>query len=356
MKNIQIEKGVVPHLSVPYGTYIKCLFTGKNILKNISNGLNQGVEMTVNENGSVTILGTVTSNYSNVAIASIQGLPKGTYTFSADTMFNGGKLFIRVRYEDQTTQEWCLTSSKLSTTFTLLKNAINYRIFIGETSAGTEFNSTLFLQLEKGDKATFYEQHHETFKDINLQNNEIVKINEKADELIINKDGNLCLLKQIGKIVLNGTETWQKGSEVNNLKIANFISYVIQDKVVPETMPLSTHFKDVGNNYYNDYIGINITWQGAIRLKVAENINTLNDFISWLSNNPVTIYYELAEPYLINLGNIKNMDTNSDTNNIFTISNLSTNIETTYALDIKKYTDKKIAELTNAIVSTGANL
>ncbi|MBQ9731037.1 MAG: hypothetical protein IJV94_02770 [Bacilli bacterium] len=356
MKNIQIEKGIIPHLSVPYGTYIKCLLTGKNILKNISNGLNQGVEMTINENGSVTILGTVTSNYSNLAVASIQGLPKGTYTFSADTMFSGGKLFIRVRYEDQTTQEWYLTSSKLSTTFTLLKNAINYRIFIGETSAGTEFNSTLFLQLEKGDKATPYEQYYETFKDINLQNSEIVKINDKADELIIDKDGNISLLKQIGKIILNGTEAWQKGSEVNNLKITNFISYAIQDKVIPETTPLSTHFRDVGNNYYNDYIGINITWQGAIRLKVAENISTLNDFISWLSSNPVTVYYELAEPYLINLGNIKNIDINSNINNIFIISNLFTNIETTYALDIKKYTDKKIAELTNAIVSTGANL
>ena len=70
-----------------------------------------------------------------------------------------------------------------------------------------------------------------------------------------------------------------------------------------------------------------------------------------------TVYYKLATPEIIELGELPEpIKTFEGINNIQVLANLDTEIEVKYALDIKKYADDRYLELTNALVSTGANL
>lgn len=200
---------------------------------------------------------------------------------------------------------------------------------------------------------------------INLQDNFIGKIDDIKDELVIDKKGNVNLVKKIGKVILNGSEPWVKSGNSNE----NFFSGVLTVgtglyNYIKTTYPkvLCSYFspgnlKDNESYYiYNDFGEEGIFEAFAFSLDINK-VSTIEQFKEWLYNNNVTVYYVLTEPYEINLGKIdQNFITSNGVNYLFLTSNLSTNIETTYALDIKKYTDKKITELTNVVISTGANL
>ena len=63
------------------------------------------------------------------------------------------------------------------------------------------------------------------------------------------------------------------------------------------------------------------------------------------------MYYELAEPQTINLGKLSDIITTEQGSNTFAINgNIDTQISTTYALDLKKYIDNKIATASSAVV------
>lgn len=69
------------------------------------------------------------------------------------------------------------------------------------------------------------------------------------------------------------------------------------------------------------------------------------------------ILYPLKETQIIELGELSEViKILESVNNIHLLTNIPTEIEVEYALDIKKYADDRYLELTNALVSTGANL
>ena len=95
------------------------------------------------------------------------------------------------------------------------------------------------------------------------------------------------------------------------------------------------------DNYYGDFVIYSDTTKEM----------TVEEFKQWLSENNVEVYYQLAEPQIIELGTLEEpIKTFEGTNNIQLLANLDTEIEVKYALDVKKYFDNKLASIQEQIL------
>ena len=187
-----------------------------------------------------------------------------------------------------------------------------------------------------------YQPYKETNYLIDLQGNEMVSLpNGVKDELQIDKKGTINLIKNIGKIIFNGTEQgwWLQENETNQ--------YRIQLQGIKQWSSLLSN-RFVENS--NKEIGTMLAYSPNYIWFMAKE-TTLEDWQNYIENNPITVYYELAEPQTISLGKLSDLISTEQGSNTFAInSNIDTQISTTYALDLKKYIDNKIAQVSQAIV------
>lgn len=182
--------------------------------------------------------------------------------------------------------------------------------------------------------------YQETNYQIDLQGNELVALpNGVKDYLQIDKEGNVSLIKNIGKKIFDGTENnwWLDGTNQYKIKFEGTVIYneMISDKFI------NSNELNVGCMliYLNNYI------------RFISDKTSLEDWIAWLQENNVTVYYQLAEPQTISLGKLSDLITTEQGSNTFAINgNIDTNISTTYALDLKKYIDNKIATVSSAVI------
>lgn len=206
-----------------------------------------------------------------------------------------------------------------------------------------------------------YQPYKETNYQIDLQDNELVSLpNGVKDELTIDKEGNVNLIKNVGKKVIEeddidsfNTEWYTLLNYVNLKKPENYIGYetydlnysynnITMDRFYqsPDYTPRETYDKIYS---FNPFQG-----QYMIGLMFSKN-TTLDDVKPLIIGT--TMYYQLKEPQTINLGKLSDIITTEQGANTFAINgNISTNISTTYALDIKKYIDNKIAAISSAVL------
>ena len=185
-----------------------------------------------------------------------------------------------------------------------------------------------------------YQPYKGTDYSINLQGNEMVSLpNGVKDYLQIDKEGNVSLIKNIGKKIFDGTENnwWLDGTNQYKIKFEGTVIYneMISDKFI------NSNELNVGCMliYPNNYI------------RFISDKTSLEDWIAWLQENNVTVYYQLAEPQTINLGKLEDLISTDEGSNTFAINgNIDTQISTTYALDLKKYIDNKIATVSSAVL------
>lgn len=149
---------------------------------------------------------------------------------------------------------------------------------------------------------------------LDLGDNELCSIGDIKDELIINnKKG--TIKKNIGKVILNGSESTNSFEQLSSI-MANTTRFIYNlNGVAKITNNLigaySTHFKAAS---FDEIYTTNTTDKNLISLnsgvsrfvfRIETSIaNTINEFKTFLQeqyNNgtPVTVYYELAEPYTI---------------------------------------------------------
>ena len=115
------------------------------------------------------------------------------------------------------------------------------------------------------------------------------------------------LTRRVGKVVLNGTETgWHNMNETlpsNSATLGFLLNSVDKGWNIKH---INKHFTDLFVNYgdnamYNtgDFEKIG-TWShgGTINIRILKGrgINGVDSFKKWLSENPVTLYYELDHP------------------------------------------------------------
>lgn len=182
------------------------------------------------------------------------------------------------------------------------------------------------IQIEYGSTATEYEEFYDyklckigDYQDVIFKNNQLSEYYDST----LDEDG-WYLKKNIGKVVLDGSEDWLYSSSTTNYYF--YLSYVGKTKpYLPNSIVMSDYYKYSNNiGSINDYA---ITsGNNYFPLIKNKDITTVEDFKTWLSNNPVTVYYVLATPTITEITNetlinqLEAIETKTGTN-IFEVSN-----------------------------------
>lgn len=176
---------------------------------------------------------------------------------------------------------------------TFNKNAYYIRI-----QAPTNVFDLSKIQLEKG-QATDYEPYQSNSLTLDLQGNELCSLpNGTKDELVV-ENGIAKIIKRIGKVVLDGSETWYMDKELTNT-VRFYTSEILTNKAKNAQPILSNYFITATsvnniNNDDNESAYVLNTTQPAIRINKSI-ANTLTTFKNWLSTHNVEVYYALETP------------------------------------------------------------
>ena len=160
-------------------------------------------------------------------------------------------------------------------------------------------NAELKIQLEINNVATEFEPYQEDKTQILLDEPLVRLPNGVCDE--ITRDG--ILIRRVGKIVFTGIESWNLSKTSDNTILFEVgVSNIKIDKrgnILPMCDKLLASLQS--NIWNNDIEGVSYTDNINNRFRIRINKNRLNTqdltgFKQWLSQNPTTVYYELAEP------------------------------------------------------------
>ena len=293
----KLEKGSVATSYLPYNT-IEVKSTGKNLLKNIaaSQTIN-GITFTVNDDGTVLVNGTATATAQINLVGTRQQLYKGKYIVSGCPTGGNNKYRINVAYYSLSNayiggrNDW---GNGNSLNFESEDVLIAVSIII---NANQTVNNLLFEPMIR--LATITNDTYEPYKESSITYN-------LGDNFLADKDyiENGVLNKHIGKVVLNGSETWGKdvnldkdvdyfyiwniGIDSNNIKTAISNRFILGNRST-QGIWATTVF----------CITINKKYTGITSSDTKEQ--RIDKFKTWLSENPVTVYYELTTPEQIQL-------------------------------------------------------
>ena len=291
--DIQLEQGDTATTYEPYTGNTYEVNLGKNIFDDT---IAQGV---VNVNGFIVI----PNRIRNTKFIKVE--PNKTYSLSFKTTNEINQYnisyFTNASFPRYSETGWV---NSINTSFTI-PNGINYILLTFSKSNGQNIVPTDIydIQIEKGPTPTTFSPY---FTPIELN-----KIGTYEDFIFKNEpnnpnyDSSLTLnswyiTKNIGKVVLNGSETWEtqwNGDNIHgwrttipNLKqttSGSQSSYVISDYYETRTQD---------ENFSTGSYGIsNRTNQSQIIIK-NNDITSQNDFITWLGTHNVEVLYQLATP------------------------------------------------------------
>ena len=170
--------------------------------------------------------------------------------------------------------------------------------FRSSSNNNVDFTTIGDIQIEQGSTATDYEPFKSNSLTINLQGNELCSIGDVKDELVV-ENGRAKIIKRIGKVVLDGSETWYMDKELTNT-VRFYTSEILTNKAKNAQPILSNYFITATsvnniNNDDNESAYVLNTTQPAIRINKSI-ANTLTTFKNWLSTHNVEVYYALVTP------------------------------------------------------------
>lgn len=185
-------------------------------------------------------------------------------------------------------------------TFTLTER----KLLAIKTWGNSTYPASYYVQIEKGSEATTYEPHQGKELPLDLGNIELCKIGDYQDR-IYKDNGKWYLNKQIGKVVLDGSENWSSASSVvsgtsrffyDNNKILN-PSYT--------NTPLSNMFKSLtweeiyaqNTTRYGVAVWDDASHQGRLIIRIDNTLaSSVTNFKTWLRTNQPIVYYVLSTP------------------------------------------------------------
>ena len=217
-----------------------------------------------------------------------------------------------------------ISNGKMYTTFTPTQDG-----YIG--LSGSRYNNCTLtnIQLEEGATATSYVEPKQHKTEILLDEPLRKLPNGVCDEIVGNK-----IIKRVGEVTFNGSENWSKYRVGENDDFITFVfSLTCTNKHLKSKQMWgqqqrnrgrSNCLPSIGDKVYFNTIdtegfcqGHNDTattnnWCIAISKSKLTTID-INGFKKWLSENPVTIIYELAEPVIIEMPNTLTLQGFDDT-------------------------------------------
>lgn len=268
---------------------------GKNLLK-LANYTSGEITTTLNSDGKITVSGTATYNYANFMAYQTPLLsPSGTYTFSrtGDNTYRASlTLFSRDKSQNTSIN---IAAGSNSATATIPFEIGYVAGAYTNLTVGSELNFTTGLQLEFGSTPTSFAPY---FKPI-----ELCKLDDYQDYIYKSGD-DWYVHKEIGKVVLNGSETWGATNMTNNwlYYTTNAGMAVVTSSQIPNI--ICDYFSVVSTDGQwtsaagSQSVTLNNTASPntQIRFTVGDNTNKLADFKTWLSTHNTSVYYALATP------------------------------------------------------------
>ena len=298
----------------PQGNSYRVDFGGKNKLDIKDNliGTHGGITTTYNEDNSITISGTPTNTWAWVTNEVTQTLPIGQYTLSITNALTF-RIYVQLTFTDNTTQNYIVNNGVKALTFTTAKVAKKYRVILSNLSTGTTYNETTKVMLASGTD-TYFSPYVEKPIQLNKIGNYVDKLfkavtgNPTYDSLDSTTKASLTygswyIEKNIGKVVLNGSEDWfyytATSKPVFYLLCENYgINYKQQSGLIC----YSNYYLGKGqvNSFDNVYnLGNNvIAFRTSFTRLVIRNdsITSVADLDTWLSTHNTELYYVLATP------------------------------------------------------------
>lgn len=285
----QLEYGTAVTEYEPYGYKVPVAVTGKNLVKPLSNQTSNGVTITVDNNGVVTLNGTCTGS-TNVTF-DLGNLPAGTYSlvdFAEGAFPSNSYARVQVLFGSLTNIFTSNSSLSKYVASVDVSEATTTKLRIRLQEGFTYNNSKLKPMLLSGsytsDTIPNYEKYIEP-KTYNIYLDEPLRCVGTTCDTIDFKTKQI--VRNVVEYTFTGTENVK--SYTNGLYIS------VEHK---QTAGMSTHFEYLsyqlaGSNKFSTNINT-----GGIHFFVTD---TVADFKSWLTtqyNNgtPVKIYYVLSSP------------------------------------------------------------
>ena len=212
----------------------------------------------------------------------------------------------------------------------------------------TNFNSSTmdfrnFVSVPKGYKVEFeyrlmvvkgsytidtignWEEYKSNSLTIDLQNNELCSLaNGTKDEANV-ANGKTSLVKRTKEFILDENKIIVLEKVLTNT--TRFLIYNVTSSMNDYPSAISTHFKYLVD-YNSDTEHFYITRNGAMYLFVNKSVaSTVDEFKTWLSNNNVKFLCELAEPEIIELGEVTTLKTFNGTTYISNSKDTNMSIE-----------------------------
>ena len=263
-----------------------------------------------------------------------------------------------------TTSTWAWLQSSLLTAKKAPENAyVDLVVFaVGKGSTYTDYVFSVQLEeVENADSpASSYETYNGQSINIDLSGNEVCALSDTIkDQLIIDKNGNVALQKNVDKLVLDGTETnWyynttqDKENTVLFQRTVNKASTMYGENSV---LKYSNTFQTSRAVWVQDIEGL-VLQSNNQQLMLRINRDRLTDISidslkAWLSVHNVITYYPLNVSQIIELPKLTEIPTMLDgINHVWVETNIGlTNIEIKYVEDLQR----EIEKLKTAIVALG---
>ncbi|MCF0163181.1 MAG: hypothetical protein HUJ88_11480 [Fusobacterium necrophorum] len=295
-EDIQLEEGTVATSYEPYGYKIEAESRSKNLIKHINNYSNISSNgLVIQTIGDKILVNGTTTNALDIffqdrmfAVPCKKGVE---YTASIITHSGtvSGTIHPNLRFEDKDGN----VTRYVAGTVTPLENEIFINHLRITPNAGFTFNNFLFsMQLEEGTTATSYVPYG-TDKTVTYLNEQLHRLpNGIADE--VTSDGQI--IRRIKRSVLNSSEpNWHYVNTYGNV-----IRFALTDRSVKPFGDIVCDKFIKGRIGTVDLECTNIHGsQSELQFQIKSSrleTQDLNGFKQWLSENPVTVFYELAEP------------------------------------------------------------
>lgn len=325
---------------------LKITSCGKNLLKNTAtSAMINGVNFTVNNDGSVLVNGTATADaiFKIVPIATTfsQNLilsPNKTYVLS-DSVGNYTDYFTQVVIQDANeNKSWYNTAGDIDISTNAIACLYTAQIYVRKDKT---LNNVLFKpQLVVKDSANLFEPYVESLITANLPENEFIgKLDDTYKDTLraeyFPEEGqyHLMLDKKVGKYVFTGNENIVLFSSLNDI---NQYYYILNtclsttNQQLNNIYVMSNYFQGVEwQNSWTKNNTITIGWGKRLFID-SKDFTSIDNLKNFLSTNAVEVYYPLETPYTLKLCVIDMPLSYKKITNILTDSDLLSTINANY--------------------------
>lgn len=227
-------------------------------------------------------------------------IQKGLQATTAKNRFRIGTCSTVPTNGTQLSDYWNAGDGTTTTSHTITTNAsAKYLVVFCYTSDTSTIDDMLgTIQIERGSQATSYASY---FTPI-----ELAKIGTYQDR-IYKDDGKWYIEKQVGKVVLDGSEWWGGGTSTGSpTMLYTYTSAIDSTGKWDEKVALSNNYTVIDTKIVTAYVTDSPAMSSFVSIASEQYFlrfmtpltvaSSVANFKTWLASNPTTVYYALATP------------------------------------------------------------